>query len=141
VGIAPQGVNIQPSVIYISPYGLNVSPQGAPCPPPAKGPCCHAMHMCWCGGGLSRRHAACLRLVPMPEFWLRMLAHAAVLCVSASALPCALFCCGCSWSRPALVCAGFNVQPQLIAVTPIEYNNQPQVRRPSAARPCGRPAG
>ena len=29
VGIAPQGVNIQPSIIYISPYGVNVSPQGA----------------------------------------------------------------------------------------------------------------
>jgi len=38
VGIAPQGVNIQPSVIYISPYGLNVSPQGAPCPPSGQGP-------------------------------------------------------------------------------------------------------
>ncbi len=38
MGIAPQGVNIQPSVIYISPYGLNVSPQGAPCPPSGQGP-------------------------------------------------------------------------------------------------------
>ena len=34
VGIAPQGVNIQPSIIYISPYGVNVAPQGAALYPP-----------------------------------------------------------------------------------------------------------
>ncbi len=145
MGIAPQGVNIQPSVIYISPYGLNVSPQGAPGPPSGQGPLlpCNARVLvrrrfvararCLAASCLSQS-SGCV-CVPMQRCCVCLLAHRHVRCP-----PPKLYL-GCSWLRPVRVCAGFNVQPQLIAVTPIEYNSQPQVRRPSAARPCGRPAG
>ena len=52
VGIAPQGVNIQPSIIYISPYGLNIAPQGAALNslfPGKKGAQLHAVW--WPNGG------------------------------------------------------------------------------------------
>jgi len=56
----------------------------------AKGPCCHAMHMCWCGGGLSRRHAACLRLAQARVLAAHACPCSGVMCVCQRIAMCAV---------------------------------------------------